>query len=328
MKKSVTIIIPVYNEEKNLDELHSRVEKVVASLPDYLFEMILIDNGSRDHSPEICKRFAAADSDWKYIRFSRNFGLESSFFAGVTYAQGDALIYLFSDLQDPPELIPELLKEWEKGSDIVYGQLTKRRDNSALISLLARVAHHLIHRLSDIDLPTDAADYRLISRNVIDAIKQCRERNRYMRGISHWVGFKQTPVKYAREPRKHGKSSAGLLTYLFYTLSAIISFSTKPIRLLSVLGIMTMFLSVLGAVFYTIITLVTRAGYLHIPPPPPWWATLVILILFFGGLQLFFMGIIGEYVAQIQSESKQRPFWFVEDAVGISRDKLPGCFDA
>ncbi|MBK7960889.1 MAG: glycosyltransferase family 2 protein [Bdellovibrionales bacterium] len=206
----------------------------------------MIDNGSSDSSAELCKGIVEKDGRWKYIRFSRNFGLESSFFAGINYATGDALVYLFSDLQDPPELIPEFLRKWELGYDIVYGRLIKRQDSNFLVSALVRIAHKVINNLSDVNLPTDAGDYRLLSRPVINAIKKMKERNRYMRGISHWVGFKVTSVDFSRVPRKSGKSSARLWLYFLYTLNAIISFSTKPIRLASMIGIFTMFMSFFG----------------------------------------------------------------------------------
>lgn len=315
-QKLVTIVIPVYNEEKNLGEVYRRVSDVIAKLPSYKFEVLMIDNGSTDQSRLRCLEFATRDPRWKYLRFTRNFGIETSFFAGATYASGDALIYLFSDLQDPPEAIPSMLAKWEQGNDVVYGVLTKRSDQNILKTWGASVAYRLIFMLSDVTIPINATDFRLLSRPVIETIKNCQERVRYMRGLSHWAGFKQTSFEFERAPRKYGKSNATLWWCIKYAVSAMVSFSNKPLRLASFVGVTTTIMSLIGAVGYIALTILTRNGYSSITPPPPGWTTIVLLIFFFGGIQCLFLGVVGEYLSQINTESKGRPHWVIGEVVG------------
>ena len=318
-KRSVTIVIPVYNEEKNLPEVFRRVSAVISELPQYDFSVLQIDNGSLDGSGQRCLEFCEVDSRWKYVRFSRNFGIEASFFAGATYAQGDALIYLFSDLQDPPEKISEMLEKWEEGHDVVYGVLTKRQDNQLFKSWGAFLAYRLIFLLSEYDIPVNATDFRLLSRPVIDVLKSCRERTRYMRGITHWAGFSQTSFYFERAPRKHGRSNAGLIFCIRYAFNAILSFSSKPLRLASLVGLLATFLSVIGCGAYVLHLLLTSRGWNYgIVPPPAGWTTLVLLVLFFGGVQCLFLGILGEYLAQVQIETKARPSWIVAKSKGLN----------
>lgn len=317
-KKTITIVIPVYNEELNLPNVFARVTRVIDSLPQYDFTVLQINNGSTDDSEKQCLEFCKNDSRWKYICFSRNFGIEASFFAGATYATGDALVYLFSDLQDPPEKIPEMISKWEEGNDVVYGVLTKRQDAQVFKSFGAFLAYRLIFMLSETDIPVNATDFRLLSRPVIDVLKNCRERTRYMRGITHWAGFRQTSFTFERAPRKHGKSKAGIVFCIRYAFNAILSFSTKPLRLASLVGLGATFLSILGAGLYILHLLLTRNGWEYgVITPPPGWTTLVLLVLFFGGIQCLFLGILGEYLAQVQTEAKARPSWIVSKSQNI-----------
>lgn len=319
MKKLISIIIPVYNEEKNLPEVYQRVAAIIRKMSNYSFEVIMIDNGSIDKSSSYCKQFAHDNSSWKYVRFSRNFGIEASFFAGASYARGEALIYLFSDLQDPPESIPTMIQKWEEGFDVVYGVLTKREDNTIVKTWGSYVAYRLIFLLSDITIPINATDFRLLSRPVIDVLKECKERNRYMRGLTHWAGFKQIGFEFKRSPRKFGKSNNSLWWSVKYALNAMINFSTKPLRLASLVGISTMILSLMGAVIYIIHLILTKFfGFNYIATPPPGWTTIILMLLFFGGLQTFFLGVVGEYIAQIQSEAKHRPVWITAELIGFS----------
>lgn len=315
-QKLVTISIPVYNEEKNLSEVFRRVNAVMDGLPNYRFEILLIDNGSTDPSRLRCLEMTKTDSRWKYIRFTRNFGIEASFFAGATYATGDALIYLFSDLQDPPEMIPTMIEKWQEGHDLVYGVLTKRSDQTIFKTWGAKVAYRLIFMLSDVEIPINATDFRLLSRPVIDALKNCQERVRYMRGLTHWAGFKQTSFEFERSARRHGKSNATLWWCIKYAVTAMVSFSNKPLRLASFVGVATTFASIFGGIAYIALTLLTRHGYSSITPPPPGWTTIVLLIFFFGGIQCLFLGVVGEYLSQINTESKNRPPWVVGERVG------------
>lgn len=318
-KKIVTIVVPVKDEEGNLPELFRRVESVIVGASKYKFEVVMIDNGSTDRSGQLCKQKATQDPAWKYVQFSRNFGIESSFLAGSHYAKGDALIYLFSDLQDPPEAIPQFLAAWESGYEVVYGVLTKRQDQNILKTFGAKVAYYLIYTLSDIRIPKNATDFRLISRPVIDAVNSCPEKNRYMRGLVQWAGFSQMGIPFERSPRKFGKSNAGLIFCIKYALAAIFAFSTKPLKLASFVGILATLMSIFGAIFWIVITILSRKGLIDFPAPPLGWTTMVLLIFFFGGIQCLFLGILGEYIAGVQSETKGRPLWIVRSSVGISK---------
>jgi dolichol-phosphate mannosyltransferase len=325
-KPLVSIVIPAYNEQDNLPELFDRVTAVLDGLPDYRVEILLIDNCSRDDTGAIARRFTQRDTRWRYLRFSRNFGCEVSLAAGLYYAQGDALIFLQSDLQDPPEAIPTMLARWRQGYDVVYGQLTRRSDDSFLKTLGARVAYRLIHWLSDVKIPPHATDFRLISRPAVEALKRCGERNRYLRGLVHWVGFRQCGFTYERAPRKRGRTTTGLIFCFNYAINALVAFSSRPLRWASALGVLVTAASVFGAAAYVALTLLNRAGVTHLTPPPAGWMTQTLLIFFFGGVQCLFLGILGEYLSRVHIEVKHRPLWVVRETAGfpVACDPLGG----
>ncbi len=313
LRKKLTVAVPVFNEERNLPELFSRLDAVLASMPELDFEVLLVDNHSEDGSSHLCLQKTGEHHFYKYLCFSRNFGVEASFHAATTYATGDALIFLFSDLQDPPEMIPEFVKHWIAGYDVVYGEIQNREDTSIFKTLGAYFAYHLIHRLSDINIPRNATDFRLLSRSVIMAVRSCPETSRYMRGLTHWAGYRSIAVPFRRVPRKHGKSKAGFWWCVQYAFHAVISFSTKPLKLASLMGLIMTGFSVLGSMVYILHLLLTRMGLnYNIQPPPPGWTTIVLLGFLFGGLNCLFMGIIGEYIAQIHSEIKGRPLFVID----------------
>jgi len=319
MSKLVSIIIPVYNEQDNLAELFARVEAVASAQKSFEFEFLIVDNCSTDRTEVIVTAQCDKDPRWKYVRFSRNFGAEVSLAAGLRYARGDAAILLFSDLQEPPECIPDFLSKWQEGYDVVYGTLLTREDGSIFKKLGALVAYKLIEKLSDIKIPANATDYRLISRRVINAINDCGESNRYLRGLVHWVGFSQAAVPYDRAPRRHGETSTNSLFLISYAVNALIAFSERPLKLASLFGFLMVLASIGGAVLYTVLLILSQMGIAPTAPPPPGWTTLTLLVLFFGGVQSLFMGIIGEYVANVYGEVKLRPLWIIDKEIGISR---------
>ena len=319
----VSIIIPAYNEESNLPELRRRLLAALDPAKNYHFEFIIIDNCSEDATGAVAHSFVVEDERWKYIRFSRNFGVEGSMNAGLHYSSGDALIFLFSDLQEPPEVIPEMLEKWSEGYDVVYGVLRKRHDYHWVKSVGAWVAYRLIHFLSDVKIPPNATDYRLLSRPVIEALKRTGEQNRYMRGLVFWTGFKHTTFQYDRAPRMHGKTTANILFSIGFALRALVAFTTKPLKIASIVGASITSLSILGAFVYLMLKILTNFGVLNFTPPPPGWTTLTLLILFFGGLQILFLGIIGEYLAHTYNEVKNRPLWIVRESAGFPYDKDP-----
>lgn len=316
-KPLVSIVIPAYNEQDNLPELFERVTAVTDDQSDFRFEFILVDNHSADRTEEICVARCAELENWRYIRFSRNFGAEVSLAAGLRHARGDAVILLFSDLQDPPEVIPEFLARWQEGFDVVYGTLRTREDGSLMKKVGSLVAYQVIERLSSVHIPANATDFRLMSRRVVDVLNQCGEANRYLRGLVQWAGFSQATVVYDRAPRKAGETSTNAVFLIRYAINALIAFSEEPLRLASVFGMLTLCLSVLGMLTYLLLLGLSILGIAPTAPPPPGWTTLTLLILFFGGIQSLFMGVLGEYLANMYGEVKLRPLWVISRAENL-----------
>jgi dolichol-phosphate mannosyltransferase len=313
--KLISIIIPAYNEEGNIEEVHRRVTAVMESLP-HRWEAIIIDNHSTDGTQAVSEAICERDERWRYIRFSKNFTAEISLAAGIRHARGDAIINVFSDLQDPPELIPELISQWEAGNDVVYGIVRRRSDSGLGKRLAARFAYWLIHRLSDCRIPPNAGDFRLISRPVADALNAIREHDRYLRGLVHWVGFRQSGVPYERAERQWGETKAGFWWCIGFALNAIISFSAKPLRLASYFGIAVCAISLLLAALYIVLWIAFE--------PPAGWTTIALLLIFHMGVQALFIGIAGEYLARTYGESKSRPLWVIEKTVNVADPETIG----
>lgn len=319
-KNKISIVIPALNEYSNLIEIRPRIEKVVSLLVErYEFEFIVIDNNSADNTPSLMSSYCADNPQWKYIRFSRNFGIEASFSQGVDIVDSDALIFLFSDMQDPPELIVDLINKWEDGFDIVYGSIEKRSDSRFLEKLGAIILHKLLNRLSGKVIPENAADFQLISRPVIEALKLCKEKNRYMRGLVHSLGFKKSKVLFKRAPRKNGKVSMNLMYRANYALTSITAFSSKPLLLISIFGFFLTILSFIGGTVYLLSKVLSFYGLVLLPIPPAGWTTLALLLLFFNGISMLFLGIIGKYVSNIYTEVKERPISIIESSIGFDK---------
>ena len=320
-RKKLSLIIPAFNEERNMEELERRVTELFQGpLADYDWEAILLDNDSTDGTSEAAKRLCASDPHWKYLRYSRNFGFDSSLTAGLDHANGDAVIMLLSDLQDPPELIPEFVRAWEAGAQVVNGVVRRRQDGSRLKTLGADIAYWLIYHLSESKIPPGAADFRLLDRGVVLELRKLREPDRYLRGLVHWVGFRRHLIPYDRVPRQHGRSSAGLWFCLKYACNAIINFSTKPLRVATIFGLLVTLLSTGLAILYLVIYFL-RPDFATLPPPGI--STLLLLMLFGIGTQALFLGLIGEYLARIYNQGKNRPLYIVAESVGLDSDAQP-----
>jgi polyisoprenyl-phosphate glycosyltransferase len=311
MKKLISIVIPAYNEEGNIPEVIKRLSALADSLVHtYNFEFLLLDNCSTDQTPQMAKKQVERDKRWKYLRYSRNFGSEASIAAGVDHCTGDAAILLFSDLQDPPEKIPEMLQVWERGVDVVYGVVRDRGDSSWLKSLGARLAYRLIYHLTDSNIPPDGTDFRLLDRKVMDALRSMREPDRYYRGLVHWVGFRQESFVYDRAPRVKGRSNANLIHCVLFAFHAIFCFSSAPMRLILIFGFSLTMLSIAMTIGYIVLFFV-RPSFMH--PPPPGLTTVVILALFLVGTNSLFLGLIGEYVGRIYNQGKNRPLYIIAE---------------
>lgn len=310
-RRLLTITMPARNEEGNLPRAYEEVTAVMARLPQYDYEVIVIDNASTDRTPEIARGFCARDPHWKYVRFSRNFGGETSLTVGLRLARGDAVINLFSDLQDPTDRIPDFVAKWEEGFDVVSGILQDRQDNSRLRGIAARWAYRLIRASSEIDIPENATDFRLVSRRVVDAFNQLNERQRYVRGLMHWVGFNKCEIPYNRRPRQWGRSKAPFWWCFQFALNAITSFSTKPLKLFMVFGSLVLVASMVLALYYA----ATRI--FNIDDPPRGIPSILMLLLVNLGVLSLGIGLLGEYMGHIYTEVKRRPLFVIADSCNL-----------
>jgi len=312
----LSIVVPAYNEERNLPLLQQRLNPVLDQLKSLGVdvEILLLDNCSSDRTREIGLEMAKADPRWKYIRYSRNFGYHNSLACGYDLAKGDALIVLASDLQEPPEQIPNMVRMWQEGYDVVYGILQVRNDSTWLKTLGAKIFYNLFSYLSDTDIPRHATDFRIISRRVIDAVKNMRESDRYLRGLVHWAGFKQKSFLYNRDPRKHGESTAGIWVSTKWALNATFCFSNKPLRAIAIFGLFVLLFSILLSLYFLYIYFFPPQ-FMHIAPTG---TTVIVMLLLFGiGLHAVSLGIIGEYVGRIYNQSKLRPLYIIDEAKNV-----------
>jgi len=305
----ISIVMPAFNEEENLPRAFKEVKEVFSYIPEYDYEVLIIDNDSTDRTGEICTSICTQNQNWKYIKFSKNFTGEMSMGAGLSYSKGDAVIILFSDLQDPPELILEFVRKWEEGYDVVCGIINKRSDDVWWKTIGAKLMYSVLNKFSDTKIPKNATDFRLMSRKVVDAFNKLDERNRYFRGLVHWVGFKTYFVPYDRRPRLQGKSNAPFFYLIDFTIRALTNFSIVPLRLFSWFGLIIMSFTI----FFVIITTVQYIQGNTIPG----LTTLIILLLLNLGFMSIGIGTLGEYIGRIYLETKRRPLWIVERTLNI-----------
>ncbi|MEI6083875.1 MAG: glycosyltransferase family 2 protein [Verrucomicrobiota bacterium] len=308
----ISIVIPARNEEANIPMLEAELKAVLDPLP-YRFEYLVIDNHSADRTGELVKEICRRDDRWRYLRFSRDFTVEMSITAGYHYAQGDAIIVLYSDLQDPPDVIPRLIAKWREGFDVVYGVRTVRPGDPKWRNAAVALAYRIIASFADVPIPQNAGDFRLITRQVRDALEQCQEYNRYMRGLIAWLGFRQSSVPYERRARTAGVSKAPFWDLLYFVFNAVTSFSLKPLRLFLFVGIVLISLSILSVPVYTYLYFVGHA--------PPGITTLVILSFLGVGLNSLGIGILGEYIGRTYAEVKNRPLYVVEEVMNIDESQ-------
>jgi polyisoprenyl-phosphate glycosyltransferase len=306
---TISIIVPFFNEEQNLPLFTQKLEKVLETLT-YNWEVLLIDNCSTDQSSNFARNLAKSDFRIKYIRFSRNFGptVEASISAGYRLCQGDAAIVIYSDLQDPPELICAFIEKWDEGYDVVYGLQTIRLGEPRWRKFLVKLFYRFLDKMSDTNpIPANAGDFRLISRNVIEIVNQLPERSRYTRGLIAWAGYKSIGVEYERRPRELGESNTNLFSIMALALTAVTSFSLKPLRLLTGFGLSVTLLSALMSIFYLILFFTGE--------PVPGLTTVILISLFSLGLNMGALGLLGEYIGRISIETKQRPLYVINERI-------------
>lgn len=307
-----SIVAPCYNEEDNLPELYRRIKEVMDQTGE-TWELVLINDGSVDGTAEIMRQLHAADPKVHYVDFARNFGHQIAVTAGMDYAQGDAVVLIDADLQDPPELILEMIEKWKEGYKVVYAVRSERKGESWFKLTTAKLFYRLIYRITDVDIPLDTGDFRLMDRKVIDTIKQMKERHRFIRGMTSWVGFKQTGVSYVRQERFAGETKYPLRRMIKFASDAITGFSFFPLQLATYLGFTIAALSGLGVIGVIIARLYGNQAFFG-------QATTLVMVLFLGGVQLISLGIIGEYLGRIYDEVKGRPMYVVNEAVGFAEE--------
>lgn len=314
----LSIVIPLYNEEENIDYLFKRLIAVLDKLQTS-YEIICINDGSKDNTLKHLINYHDQNPIIKVINLSRNFGKEIALTAGIDYARGAAIIPIDADLQDPPELIAELVKKWREGYDVVYATRRSRRGETWLKRVTAKAFYRTIGKMSRVPIPSNTGDFRLLDRRVVEAIKKLPERTRFMKGLFAWVGYKQTSIMFDREPRFQGKTTWNYWKLWNFALDGIISFSFLPLKVWSYVGVSISFVSLLYASFLIIRTLIFGIDV-------PGYASLMVAILFLGGIQLITLGIIGEYLGRVYEEVKGRPLYFVREQYGfddLDLDELP-----
>jgi len=303
--KKLSVVVPFLNEAGNLPELCDRVIRAMAGQPEQL-EILLVDDGSTDASPEWVRRKAQDDGRVRLLQLSRNFGHQIAITAGMDHAGGDAVVIMDADLQDPPELIPELLAKWREGFEVVYAVRRSRAGETWLKKFLAASFYKMFQAMAKVNVPMDAGDFRLVDRKVVDALKEVRELHRFMRGLTCWVGFRQGAVYYERAARLAGETKYPIWKSVRLALDAITSFSASPLRWIAGAGVL---ISLLGLIF---ILQLIWARWFHPAGLMPGWASIIAVVLFLGGIQLICLGMIGQYISRIFEESKKRPLYFLK----------------
>jgi glycosyltransferase involved in cell wall biosynthesis len=306
-----SVVAPAYNEEPTLEELHRRVTEVMDTTGES-WELIIVNDGSQDRTVEIVEELHAADPRVKLVDFSRNFGHQLAVTAGLDHARGDAVVMIDADLQDPPEVILDMIEKWKDGYDIVYAVRSEREGETWFKEFTAKVFYRLIYRITDVDIPMDTGDFRLLDRRALEVLNDMRERHRFVRGMSVWVGFRQTGVTYKRRARVAGETKYPFRKMLRFALDAITSFSYLPLQLASYLGF-----AIAGLSGFLILAVILLRLLGSKSPPFYGQASTLVAVLFLGGVQLISIGIIGEYLGRIYDEVKARPLYIVRDTLGF-----------
>ncbi|MCY8489775.1 glycosyltransferase family 2 protein [Bacillus atrophaeus] len=309
-----SIVVPVYNEELVIQETYQRLKEVMDRTKEN-YELLFVNDGSRDRSVEILREHSLIDPRVKVIDFSRNFGHQIAITAGMDYAQGNAIVVIDADLQDPPELILDMIEKWKEGYNVVYAVRTKRKGETFFKKQTAAMFYRLLRSMTDIDIPIDTGDFRLLDRKVCDEMKKLKEKNPFVRGLVSWVGFKQTAVEYERDERLAGETKYPLKKMFKLSMDGITTFSHKPLKLASFAGILMSgagFLYMLIVLYMKLFTDSTITG----------WSSLIVIQLLFSGIVLLMLGMIGEYIGRIYDEAKDRPLYIVQKSYGLENRKL------
>ena len=314
--KKISVVIPMYYEESVAEECYKRVIGVLEKINElYDYEIIFVNDGSKDKTLSILEEISKKDNNVKVITFSKNFGHQAAVTCGLKYVTGDACVIMDADLQDPPELIPDMIKVWEDGYDVIYGKRKKREGESLFKKFTAKAFYNTLNNLSDVEIPKDTGDFRLVDKKVIDVINSLPEHNKFLRGLFSWVGFNQYAYEYERKERFAGKTKYPLNKMLKLAGDGIISFSTKPLKIMGGLGIISIIISIIILV-YSILSFAFKWNSLT-----PGWTSIMCTITFLGGIILMSLWMMGEYIARIYDEVKQRPQYIIEKTINLEVKK-------
>ena len=307
--KKVTIIIPAYNEEASLPFLYERIEKLINSIDNYEFEILFVNDGSKDKTIELIKEYREKDNRISYVDFARNFGKETAMIAGLDYATGDCVIFMDADLQDPPELIPEMLKYWEEGYDDVYAQRRSRKGETWLKKFTSKMYYRVLQSLTNVEIQKDTGDFRLLDRRCVNALRKMRESQRCSKSMFSWIGYKKKAIVYDRDPRIAGKTKWNYGKLINLAIDGITSFTTSPLRISTYIAIPTF-----AALFVYFIYVIVKCCVEHVAIQA--FQAIILLVLFFSGVQILLFGIVGEYLGRIFNETKNRPLYLVNEYNG------------
>jgi glycosyltransferase involved in cell wall biosynthesis len=307
--KKISIIVPAYNEEESIPYLEKRLVALMDNMKNYEFEVLFVNDGSKDKTLELIKELRERDERFCYVNFSRNFGKEIAMIAGLDYATGDAVILIDADLQDPPELIPELVKYWEQGYDDVYAKRKSRKGETFLKKFTSKMYYKVLQSLTNVEIQKDTGDFRLLDRRCVNALKKLRESQRCSKSIFSWIGYNKKEVLYDRDPRIAGKTKWNYKKLVDLAIDGITSFTTSPLRISTYLAIPT-FLALVIYFIYVIVKCIRLSVAIQA------FQAIILLVLFFSGIQIMLFGIIGEYLGRIFNETKNRPLYFVDEYNG------------
>ncbi|MGI6124352.1 MAG: glycosyltransferase family 2 protein [Acetivibrionales bacterium] len=311
-----SVIVPMYNEEAVIIETHRRLTQVMSSIGEG-YEIIFINDGSRDNTRAIINDLCNKDTNIKMIDFARNFGHQIAITAGMDYAAGECMVIIDGDLQDPPELIPDMIKKWREGYDVVYGKRKSRQGETAFKKFTAKAYYRILRSLTNVEIPVDTGDFRLIDRKVCEALKQLPERSRYVRGLMSWVGFKQIAIEFERNERFAGETKYPLKKMIKLAMDGIMSFSYKPLKLASYIG------AILSGISFIYLIAVLIQKLFFPETSQSGWTSLIAVSLFFNGIILLMLGIIGEYIGRIYDEAKGRPLYIINELRNMEERQGP-----
>ncbi len=304
--KKVSLLIPAYNEEETLALLYNELNKVLDDIYNYEFEILFVNDGSIDNTLNILRNLRQSDNRVNYISFSRNFGKETAMAAGLDYVTGDAVVILDADLQDPPELIKDMIFYWEKGYDDVYAKRRSREGETWLKKFTSRTYYSLLQKMTKIPIQKDTGDFRLLDRRAVESLKKIREKQRYTKGMFSWIGFNKKEILFDRKPRAAGETKWNYLKLFNLALEGVTSFTTFPLRISTILGILVSIFSILYMFIILIKSIIWK-------DPVQGYPSMMVTILFLGGVQLISLGIIGEYIGRIFNETKYRPLYIIDE---------------